>query len=139
MALGDALLARIERTVACYGPGRPIPAAELRAGLHELDLVPDPDFTEFVGRWGGCFVGVPVHAWDNAQLLGRETCLDLTREARAAYGARIDGLVFADDGSGNPIWLAADGSVCLIDHTHGNTLVRLAASFRALLEESVGD
>ncbi|QIP43930.1 hypothetical protein G9444_6687 (plasmid) [Rhodococcus erythropolis] len=48
-------------------------------------------------------------------------------------------MVFADDGSGNPIWIAADGSVRLVDHDNANTVVRLAASFRTLLEENVDD
>lgn len=99
MALGNELVARIERTVDFYGPGRPIPADELHVRLHALDIVPDKDFTEFVGRWGGCFVGVSVHAWDNAELIGRETCIELTMGARDAYGALIDGVVFADDRS----------------------------------------
>ena len=139
MALGDGLVARIERTVDFYGHGRPIPADELHAQLLALDMVPDTDFTEFVGRWGGCFVGVSVHAWDNAEILGRETCIELTVRARETYGALIDGVVFADDGSGNPIWIAADGSVCLVDHDNGNAVVRLAASFRAMLDENVDD
>lgn len=84
-------------------------------------------------------MGVSVHAWDNAELIGRETCIELTMGARDAYGALIDGVVFADDGSGNPIWIAADGSVCLVDHDNGNTVVRLAASFRTLLEENVDE
>lgn len=137
MALGNELVARIERTLDLYGRGRPIPATELRARLDALGVVADEDFAEFVGRWGGCFVGVSVHAWDNADLIGRETCIELTTWARDAYGALIDGVVFADDGSGNPIWIAADGSVCLVDHDNANTVVRLAASFRELLDENV--
>lgn len=84
-------------------------------------------------------MGVSVHAWDNAEILGRETCIELTVRARDTYGALIDGVVFADDGSGNPIWIAADGSVCLVDHDIGNTVVRLAAGFRAMLDENVDD
>lgn len=55
------------------------------------------------------------------------------------HGAPIDGVVFADDGSGNTIWIAADGSVRLVDHDNANTVVRLAASFRTLLAENVDD
>ncbi len=140
MALGNGLVARIERTVDFYGPGRPIPADELHARLHALDIVPDKDFSEFVGRWGGgCFVGVSVHAWDNAELIGRETCIELTIGARDAYGASSTGWCSLTTGRGNPIWIAADGSVCLVDHDNANTVVRLAASFRTLLEENVDD
>ena len=136
MALGADLVARIERAVGVYGAGRPIPAAELRDRLRDLDLVPDDDYAEFVGRWGGCFVGVSVHAWDHASLLGRETCLQLTAWARDSFGPVIDGLVFADDGAGNPLWIGADGVVRLADHDNGR-VVELAADFRSLLDDNV--
>lgn len=139
MALGNDLVARIERVVEFYGRGRPVPADELHSRLQALGVVPDKDFTEFVGRWGGCFVGVSVHVWDNAKLIGSETCIELTVRAREAHGALVDGVVFADDGSGNPIWIAADGSVRLADHNNGNTVVSLAPSFRVLLESNVED
>ena len=139
MALTPDLVARVERAVRVYGPGRPIPAEELRDRLRALDLVPDEGYEEFVGRWGGCFVGVAVHAWDNARLVGRETCVELTTWARDAYGSLIDGLVFSDDGSGNPIWIAADGSVRLVDHDRGGAVTRLAPGFRSLLEDNVHD
>ncbi len=138
MALAPELVARIERAVRTYGAGRPIPAGELRDRLRELDLEPDADSADFVGRWGGCYVGVSVHAWDHNALLGRETCLQLTRWARDAHGSVIDGLVFADDGSGNPIRIAADGRIRLVDHDNGDE-VTLADSFAALLADHVHD
>jgi hypothetical protein len=138
VALAPALIARIERAVGVYGPGRAIPAAELHSRLRTIDLVPDDDYAEFVGRWGGCFVGVPVHAWDNAPLLGRESCIELTTWARDAHGPLIDGVVFADDGSGNPIWIGSDRAVRLVDHDNGDVVV-LAPDFRSLLEDNVHD
>ncbi|WP_433606658.1 SMI1/KNR4 family protein [Prescottella agglutinans] len=139
MALGAELVARIERAVRMYGPGQPIPSGELRDRLATVGLVPDGEYEEFVGRWGGCFVGVPVHAWNNASILGRESCIELTTWAREAYGSLIDGVVIADDGSGNPIWIAADGTVRLVDHDSGKTVVQLAPDFRSLLEDNVHD
>ncbi|MFC9517476.1 SMI1/KNR4 family protein [Nocardiaceae bacterium NPDC056970] len=139
MALGAELVARIERAVDTYGPGRPISAGELRDGLSVLGVHPDADYEEFVGRWGGCFVGVPVHVWDNASILGRESCIELTIWARDAYGSLVDGVVIADDGAGNPIWIAADGSVRLADHDNGGETVALAPDFRTLLADNVHD
>jgi hypothetical protein len=138
VALTPVLVERIERAVAVYGSGRPIPAAELRSRLRTIDVVPDDDYAEFVGRWGGCFVGVSVHVWDNASLLGRESCVELTTWARDAFGPLIDGVVFADDGAGNPMWIGSDGTVRLADHDNGDTVV-LAPSFSSLLEENVHD
>jgi hypothetical protein len=118
MTLGADLVGRIERALETYGAGRPIPAGELRDRLRALALVPDEDYEEFVGR---------------------ETCIELTTWARGAYGHLIDGVVIADDGSGNPIWIAADRTVRLVDHDRGGQVVQLAPDFRTLLEDNVHD
>ncbi|AIY19002.1 SMI1/KNR4 family protein [Pimelobacter simplex] len=138
MALDDDLVARIARAVTTYGAGRPIPPDELAARLAPLGLTPDPDLADFAARWGGCFVGVAVHLWDHAGLLGRETCLEMTTWARETHGAVIDGLVIADDGAGNPIWIAADGPVRMLDHDSGR-VDALAPDFRTFVAENVHD
>ncbi|MCD5311121.1 SMI1/KNR4 family protein [Kineosporia babensis] len=139
MVLGAELVTRIDQAVSLYGPGRPIPEQELRERLSGIGLEPDPEYAAFVGRWGGCYVGVPVHAWDHASTLGRETCVDLTLRARANFGEVIDGLVFAEDGSGNPLWIGADRAVHLSDHDGGPQIRQIASSFSALLSENVHD
>ena len=65
-----------------YGSGRPIPEDEARTVFADTGIVPDADYLEFVGRWGGCFAGIAVHAWDQSPLLGTTTCLELTASAR---------------------------------------------------------
>ena len=69
--------------------------------------------------------------------LGRETCVELTLRARRDGVELGRGLVFADDGAGNPIWIAESGDVLTADHNAGGQMRELAPSFRALLEESV--
>lgn len=83
-------------------------------------------------------MGVPVHAWNNATI-GRESCVELTERARRDFGEVIDGLVIADDGAGNPIWIAADGAVRLHDHDCGAEVATLAPSFAAWAAENVHD
>lgn len=129
MALSDELVARIEKAVAKYGAGLPVSAPEVLERSSAISVVIDADYRDFVGRWGGCYVGVPVHAWHNSSLLGTETCVQLTMAAREGFGSIIDGLVIADDGAGNPIWIAADGAVKLADHNDGHAIVHLADSF----------
>lgn len=79
-----------------------------------------------------------MHAWDNASILGRETCVDLTLAARAQLGDVVTGLVIADDGAGNPIWVADDGRVLRTDADSGES-EELAPSFRAFLADNVHD
>ncbi len=139
MALPFDLVTRIGRAVNRYGHGRPVPAAELRGRLGDLDLEPNPDYADFAARWGGCFVGVPVHVWDNANVMGQETCIDLTLRARRNFGPLVDGLVFADDGSGNPLWLGPDHKVYLAQHDPGLGSAPIADSFAELLANTVHD
>ena len=62
MTLDADLVAHIDRAVAVYGAGTPIAPAELAAALAPLGLRADADYADFVARWGGCLVSVPVHA-----------------------------------------------------------------------------
>ncbi len=134
------LIPRIERAVSRYGAGEPVPAAEVRARLAEIGAPADAGYVDFLSRWGGCFVGVPVHGWGNASILGNETVVELTRAARAEFGdGVIDGLVIADDGAGNPIWISSTGPVKLVDHNSGFEVVELAPSFAAWIDANVHD
>lgn len=139
MPLSAELIDRIDRMRSSYGSGRPIPEDEARTVFADTGIVPDADYLEFIGRWGGCFAGIAVHAWDQSPLLGTTTCLELTASAREAYGDLIDGVVFADDGAGNPIWVSPGGPVRLVDHDRAGAVTVLAGSFRALLDENADD
>lgn len=139
MPLSAELVDRIDRMQTIYGAGRPIPEAEARAKFASVGIAPDDDYLEFIGRWGGCYAGIAVHAWDQSSLLGVTTCVELTAQAREAYGDLIDGVVFADDGSGNPIWVSPGGPVSLVDHDRGGEVTQLAESFAALLEANAED
>lgn len=131
--LSPNLIAKIDRVVARYGTRVPVPVAEVVVRLAPLGIAPSAAFAEFISRWGGCYVGVAVHGWENAPILGRETCVDLTRGARASLGDALAGvLVFADDDGGNPIGILPNGRVCLFDHDNGET-TELADDFAAFL------
>jgi hypothetical protein len=130
------LVAKIDSLVAQYGAGTPVSAVDVVAQLAPLGLVPPSAFVEFISRWGGCFVGIAVHGWENASILGKETCIDLTLHARAGLGEMMDGvLVFSDDGCGNPIGIDREGGVYLFDHS--GEPQKLAESFLHLLEQLV--
>ena len=51
---------------ALYGRGEAVPAAEVEERLRAHGILVDADYVDLVRRWGGCFVGVPVHAGGNA-------------------------------------------------------------------------
>lgn len=146
MTLNPHLVARIDRAVTFYGAGTPTAAGEARALLTAIGVTAPQTFLDFVARWGGCYCGVSVHAWHNASLLGAETCVELTLRARTDFASAdeqvravlADGLVVADDGSGNPILLDAAGQVRLVDHDNGG-IATLAADFETFLAENVDD
>ncbi|WP_340539916.1 SMI1/KNR4 family protein [Nocardioides sp. GXZ039] len=146
MALDPALVARIDRSVERYGAGCPTPPDQTRSLLAEIGVRPPDDYVEFVSRWGGCFCGVSIRAFHNADLLGLDTCVDLTKWARCAFAGLsaiadtgLDGgLVIATDEAGNPILIAPDGEIRLLDHDHGTVEV-LAPDLATLLADCVDD
>jgi len=72
-------------------------------------------------------------------MIGREYCVELTERARRDFGEVIDGLEIADDGSRNPIWIAANGAVRILDHDRGAEVATLAPSFAAWVAENLHD
>lgn len=82
----NSQIERIDVAAAVYGSGRPIPEAEARERLAAEFIVPNDGYLAFIGRWGGCYVGVSVHAWDQSSLLGTTRCLELTARARDDFG-----------------------------------------------------
>lgn len=95
----------------------------------------DPDYREFVLRYGGGIIGAyPVYGLRKAELMGTVggswTAPQVTqwfRERR--WAGTIDWLVFSLDHGGNPIGFAADGSIWLSDQLDFHQIVRFADGF----------
>ncbi|MDQ0693559.1 SMI1/KNR4 family protein [Streptomyces sp. W4I9-2] len=86
MPFQSALLDRLERAVRRYGAGTPTDRVELASAISPLGVGLDPDYAEFVERFGGCYVGVPVYGLRNSDLLEHVSVVDLTLASAATDG-----------------------------------------------------
>ncbi|MFH9749706.1 SMI1/KNR4 family protein [Streptomyces anulatus] len=103
MPFPSALLDRLERAVRRYGAGTPTDRVELASAISPLGVGLDPDYAEFVERFGGCYVGVPVYGLRNSDLLEHVSVVDLTlRFRRDGWPGTDPGLVVSFDPAGNP-------------------------------------
>ncbi|MFI9626523.1 SMI1/KNR4 family protein [Streptomyces sp. NPDC052042] len=139
MPFEPTLLDRLERAVRRYGAGTPTDRTELESALSSLGVGLDPDYAEFVERFGGCYVGVAVYGLRNSDLLERVSVVDLTlRFRRDGWPGTDRGLVVSFDLAGNPLVLTPGGPVTSYDHDAGRTYV-IAPGFAALLDEHTED
>ncbi|MBF1385593.1 SMI1/KNR4 family protein [Prevotella aurantiaca] len=52
----------------------------------ELHLTIDNDYKEFILNFGGAYAGIAIHAFENGTLIGKDTIIDLTTNARYLFG-----------------------------------------------------
>lgn len=88
-----------------------------------------PGYRAFLHRYGGALIGtfaiLGVKPYE-----GYETVTEYTQRCRDEGWLATDGwLVVAVDGAGNPIGIAADGSIWISEHDGGSAVSKLADSF----------
>ncbi|AXX29841.1 SMI1/KNR4 family protein [Actinosynnema pretiosum subsp. pretiosum] len=138
--LEPELIAALERAVARYGRGTPVPARRLRDAGARLGIVVDPDYARFAELFGACFVGVPVHAFGGSPLLEDVDVVALTLRFRDDGWPGVgNALVFGVDPAGNPLFLDLAGRVCTADHDLGGGVRVLAEGFAAFLARHAHD
>lgn len=50
-----------------------------------LHMVMDNDYKEFILIFGGAYEGIAIHAFENGTLIGKDTIIDLTTNARHLF------------------------------------------------------
>lgn len=50
-----------------------------------LHVVMDNDFKEFILNFWGAYEGIAIHAFENGTLIGKDTIIDLTTNARHLF------------------------------------------------------
>ena len=99
----------------------------------------DPDYREFVLRYGGGMVGaVPIYGLRKAEFMGtiggNGTAPELTLLFTTKRWPGIaEWFIFSVDQGGNPIGFNKDGTVWLSDQTDFRQIVQLASSFEDFL------
>jgi hypothetical protein len=118
--------------------GAPVDAAEFDRTMQPYCPI-DPDYREFVLRYGGAIVGPnPIYGLCRPEFMGtvggKATAPDVTEWFRDKKWVGIDRwLIFSIDQGGNPIGFAPDGTVWLSDQTDFKQIVQIASDFEDYL------
>ena len=116
----------------------PVPEEEVNGASDEVGVAFSPDYREFVKLFGGAIVGAfPIIGLRAAEPMGRRqsSVVVATQHFRDEEWPGADSwAVISIDQAGNPIGLAADGSIWISDHDFGQ-VQRIAGSFEEFLRK----
>ena len=110
----------------------------------QLNVKFDNDYKEFIGCFGGSYIGFPLYAFNNCKMLSDETIVDLTLNFRDAYLLENkfpiiqESYVISVDGNGDPLVITPDGKVVIYYHDNNEQKV-LADSFYVFLKSMMID
>lgn len=102
--------------------GTPANDQQIHDAERRLGIRFDHDYVTFIKTFGGAYAGLPVHAFDNNDMMGNETVVNLTEMFRLDYADDLrgkilnKGYVISMDGAGNPILIDSDGRVLIFYH-----------------------
>lgn len=128
---------------AAAQPGTP---AEVEAAEAQTGLVFPPAYREFLLRYGGAYVGAfeifgirepGLFRSGGEEELNRVVAKQRFYKEQQGFPGIESWLVFSEDGYGNPIGIAPDGSVLRIDHDCGMEITVLAPSFLEFLAKQI--
>jgi hypothetical protein len=115
-----------------------VDSAEFEQAMQAYGPV-DPDYREFVLRYGGGIVGPnPIYGLRRADWMGtiggKSTAPDVTQWFREKKWLGIDDwLIFSVDQGGNPVGFAKNGTVWLSDQLDFKQVIQLASDFEDYL------
>ena len=120
--------------------GIPATEEEISKAENELNVSFHDDYKTFIKKFGGAYVGIPIYAFTNNEMLAEDTIVDITKQFRLDYegDARSsiinDCLVISFDGSGNPIMINPNGQILTFYHDNDEVKI-LSNSLPELLNK----
>ncbi|MGM1050209.1 MAG: SMI1/KNR4 family protein [Bacillota bacterium] len=117
--------------------GKPASIQEIKNAEKMLNVKFNDQYIEFIKLFGGAYGGLTISAFNNGDLIGKSTVVDLTLKFRRIFEEEIfdfDGIEFegesvefllknsyviSDDGSGNPILMNEHGGIFIFLHDSG--------------------
>lgn len=115
--------------------GTPATDERIEQAEKELGIKFSADYIEFIKLFGGAYAGLDIYAFDNAESMGNETVISLTKDLRKSHPEVSNTYVISDDGSGNPIMINSKGEVLIYYHDDEESEV-LASSLEKYIEEN---
>lgn len=117
--------------------GSPAESGAIEAAQARLGVVFDSSYVEFLKKFGGSFVGVPVYGFNNSRMLEASTVVDLTERFRSDGWPGLEGrYVVSMDMQGNPVMIDRAGKVWIYDHDAREARI-LADSFEAFVLDAM--
>lgn len=119
--------------------GKPASDEQIIQAEKQLNIQMNEEYKRFIKRYGGCFIGIEVVAFDNASMLGKANVIEMTEGFRTLVMDEVDFdymtyLAIGDDGSGNNFVMSyGSDNIFLFDHDSGE-LELIAESFTDLVD-----
>jgi len=119
--------------------GRPVDNKVIEKAEKELNVKFDDNYKEFISKFGGSYIGFPIYAFNNCDMLSEDTVVDLTNDFRTSYSfdKKYDiinkSYVISMDGNGDPIIINPKGEVLIYYHDNDIQEI-LSNSFKELIE-----
>ncbi|EPY08598.1 SMI1 / KNR4 family protein [Paenibacillus alvei TS-15] len=139
--MNKELLNKIEnflnREENCSLVGKPASIQEIKNAEKMLNVKFNDQYVQFIKLFGGAYGGLTISAFNNGDLIGKSTVVDLTLKFRMIFkeeiydfnGIEFEGesvefllknsYVISDDGSGNPILMNERGEIFIFLHDSG--------------------
>lgn len=114
--------------------GKPATDEQISEAENKLGIKLSDDYIEFIKLFGGAYAGIDIHAFENAESIGKESVIDFTLDLRKSHPEVQDTYVISDDGSGNPIMINPNGEVVIYYHDSGESEI-LSSSLGKYIEE----
>jgi SMI1 / KNR4 family (SUKH-1) len=117
--------------------GKPASIQEIKNAEKMLHVKFNDQYVQFIKLFGGAYGGLAISAFNNGDLIGKSTVIDLTLKFRKIFeedifdfnGMEFEGesvelllknsYVISDDGSGNPILMNEQGKLFIFLHDSG--------------------
>lgn len=120
--------------------GIPASDKEIFDAESELGIKFDQQYIDFIKVFGGAFGGIEIHAFNNGEMIGDETVIELTKSFREAYYDHLtdelmQSCVISDDGAGNPILINDKGHIIVYLHETGE-VEKMHNSLEELLQRT---
>jgi len=119
--------------------GAPATDEQIKSSENKLNYKFSQDYIDFIKEFGGAYLGVNIHAFNNHSMMSKDTVTETTQEFRKAYEGRstqeliAKSLVIAIDGTGNPILISSDGKVFIVYHDSEDDVELLANRFNEFI------
>lgn len=122
--------------------GNPVSDEEIDEAQKELHVKFSEEYIDFLKKFGGSYVGVPIYGFNNSEMLSNQTVVDLTNEFRESYKQDNrcpiiqESYVISITGNGDPVMVVPSGEILIFYHDSDSQEI-YSQSFLELIERNL--